>query len=299
MNQVEKCWRFEDTTCFFFFFYVDASVLENYVIRFHIVGAWVVDRLPCEKSQSCHRGWGILWAYYMENNLFIEKIPESLVWEQPKKQVNKMTRQRNYGVFGQKSLVTALSILQQHEKLSEKGKMKQKNTCNACSLCIGGKPWVWVLCAGFSGRLHGCGLSFRRISLAVGVLARIPILGDLCKSEKANMFYLEAWVLWTISWFSELLKLETCGVVKVFLQLGGLLTNLPTIALFWAFVLHKSRVRFCLLQCPMALRRVVLSALVLFAALRCADIGWSIFAWLLNTQVFEPSTFAKVDCFKG
>jgi len=48
----------------------------------------------------------------MENNLCIEKIPESLVWEQPKKQVNKMTRQRNYGVFGQKSLVTALSILQ-------------------------------------------------------------------------------------------------------------------------------------------------------------------------------------------
>ena len=169
------------------------------------------------------------------------------------------------------------------------------------------------LCAGFSGRLHGCGLSsgqvsragqdptysFRHISLAVGVLARIPILGDLCKSEKANMFYLEAWVIWTISWFSELLKLETCGVVRVFLQLGGLLTNLPTIALFWAFVLHKSRVRFCLLQYPMALRRVVLSALVLFAALRCADIGWSIFAWLLNTQVFKPSTFAKVDCFKG
>ena len=37
---------------------------------------------------------------------------ESLVWEQPEKQVNKMTRQRNYGVFVQKSLVTALSILQ-------------------------------------------------------------------------------------------------------------------------------------------------------------------------------------------
>ena len=68
--------------------------------------------LPCEKSQSCHRGWGIRWAYYMENNLCIEKIPESLVWEQPKKQINKMTRQRNYGVFVQKSLVTALSILQ-------------------------------------------------------------------------------------------------------------------------------------------------------------------------------------------
>ena len=97
------------------------------------------------------------------------------------------------------------------------------------------------LCAGFSGRLHGCWLSsgqvsraghdstysFRHISLALGVLARIPILGDLCKSEKANMFYLEAWVIWTISWFSELLKLEICGVVKVCLQLGGLLTNLP------------------------------------------------------------------------
>jgi len=80
--------------------------------------------------------------------------------------------------------------------------------------------------------------------------------GDRCKSEKANMFYLEAWIIRSncdLNPPSRFFLPAWPSKIDKFSQ--------PR-CLFWAFLLDKSRVCFCLLQYQMAMRLVVLSALV-------------------------------------
>ena len=165
---------------------------------------------------------------------------------------------------------------------------------------------IWVIWNGSHNPIHG--------EVLQGSLNATTFWGDHFQCFWRH----ELFGPWASSWN---LKIdENCGMVKVqswpqptvrpiFFQLGGRrLTGLPKIA-------HMLVLSICASQEYSALPLVsrtdgagdgagnaprCAQCLGFFCdfALRRADIGWNMFAWLLNTQVFKPSVFAKLDCFK-